>query len=126
MSAPRFCAAARSPHPTRSAHVGSSWRGFLPEPAHVGTFRGGQRGSDGEADGAELPAAGAGDDPGLVGVHGTRLRHNETHRLDYYGVLLARPSTVARVHRAVLEMAYEVGPAGLSMEGIAVRAGVGK
>ena len=39
---------------------------------------------------------------------------------------MARASTVARVHRAVLEMAHEVGPGGLTMEGIAGRAGVGK
>lgn len=39
---------------------------------------------------------------------------------------MARPTTVARVHRAVLEMAAESGLAGLSMEGIAARAGAGK
>ena len=39
---------------------------------------------------------------------------------------MARASTVARVHRAVLELAPEVGVAGLTMEGVAARAGTGK
>jgi len=39
---------------------------------------------------------------------------------------MARPSTVARVHSAVLELVTQHGPSALTMEGIAVKAGVGK
>lgn len=39
---------------------------------------------------------------------------------------MARPSTVARVHAAVLDLATERGPTALTMERIAARAGVGK
>ncbi|RYB95358.1 TetR/AcrR family transcriptional regulator [Nocardioides oleivorans] len=39
---------------------------------------------------------------------------------------MARSSTIARVHAAVLELAAEHGPTSLTMEGIASRAGIGK
>lgn len=39
---------------------------------------------------------------------------------------MARPSTIARVRAAVLDLATEQGPGALTMEGIAARAGVGK
>lgn len=39
---------------------------------------------------------------------------------------MARPRTVTRVHHAVLELVSEQGHSGLTMEGIAARAGVGK
>ncbi|MEV0945121.1 TetR/AcrR family transcriptional regulator [Rhodococcus sp. NPDC049939] len=39
---------------------------------------------------------------------------------------MARTTTVARVHAAVLELATAYGPASLTMEGIAAKAGVGK
>ncbi|WP_291279633.1 TetR/AcrR family transcriptional regulator [Galactobacter sp.] len=39
---------------------------------------------------------------------------------------MARPSTMSKVHAAVLDVIAERGPSGLSMEGIAARAGVGK
>lgn len=39
---------------------------------------------------------------------------------------MARPSTVRRVHAAVMALAERGGPAALSMEGIAAQAGVGK
>ncbi|MEG9224451.1 TetR/AcrR family transcriptional regulator [Aeromicrobium sp. Sec7.5] len=39
---------------------------------------------------------------------------------------MARASTVVRVHRAVLELAHEVGVDGLTMEGLAAAAGTGK